>query len=312
MHVSPPPGAFQGHHAIVIGASISGLLAARVLSAHFDRVTLPGSVADRKGVPQGRHGHGLLASGLQGLKRLFPTLERELLEAGAVSGDVIGDARWFQHGYYKAKFRSGLGGLLLSRPLLEGTVRRQVMRLPNVTITTGTHVLGLVARDGRVDGVRVQRGGADVESVMADVVVDASGRASRSPEWLEEMGYERPAVEEVRVDLGYTTRTFRRHPSDLDGDSGAILAPKPPREMRVGFMLAMEGERWIVSVGGWLGHHAPTDPRGYLEFARTLARPDIYEVIKNAEPLTDAVKYVFPSNSAGATTGSRSSRPATW
>ena len=302
MHVSPPPGTFQGHHAIVIGASISGLLAARILSAHFDRVTLfdrdtlPGSVADRKGVPQGRHGHGLLASGFQGLKRLCPTLERELLEAGAVSGDVIGDVRWFQHGHYKARFRSGVGGLLLSRPLLEGTVRRQVMRLPNVTITAGTHVLGLVARDGRVDGVRVQRGGADVESVIADVVVDASGRASRSPEWLEEMGYERPAVEEVRVDLGYTTRTFRRRPSDLDGDSGAVLAPKPPREMRVGFMLAMEGERWIVSVGGWLGHHAPTDPRGYLEFARTLARPDIYEVIKDAEPLTDAVKYVFPSN----------------
>ena len=88
------------------------------------------------------------------------------------------------------------------------------------------------------------------------------------------------------VGIGYTTRIFRRRPRDLDGDMGAILAPKPPREMRIGFMLAMEGDRWMVTLGGWLGNHAPTDPPGFLEFARTLARPDIYDVIKHAEPLT--------------------------
>ena len=127
-----PPGRFHGHHAIVIGASISGLLAARVLSAHFDRVTvfdrdvLPSIIENRRAVPQGQHGHGLLASGLQGLKTLFPAIDRDLLEAGAVPGDVIGNFRWFQHGYYKARFASGLEGLLLSRPLLEGTLRRRV------------------------------------------------------------------------------------------------------------------------------------------------------------------------------------------
>ena len=74
----PPPGRFHGNHAIVIGASISGLLAARVLSAHFDRVTvldrdaLPSGIANRGAVPQGHHGHGLLASGLRGLMTLFP------------------------------------------------------------------------------------------------------------------------------------------------------------------------------------------------------------------------------------------------
>ena len=131
----PPPGRFHGNHAIVIGASIGGLLAARVLSAHFDRVTvfdrdtLPSAIDNRRGVPQGNHGHGLLASGLSGLKALFPSLEQDLLEAGAIPGDVIGNMRWFQHGYYKAKFTSGLDGLLLSRPLLEVTIRRRVQRL---------------------------------------------------------------------------------------------------------------------------------------------------------------------------------------
>ncbi|HSC26841.1 MAG TPA: hypothetical protein VLD67_06180 [Vicinamibacterales bacterium] len=301
MGVPAATGTVHGHHAIVIGASISGLLAARVLAPHFDRVTvfdrdtLPPGVDNRKGVPQGRHGHGLLASGLQGLKRLFPALERELLDAGAIPGDVIGSVRWFQHGHYKSKFHSGLAGLLLSRPLLEATVRRQVARLPNVDIRGGTHVLGLLSTLRRVNGVRIQRLSERVESIQGDLVVDAAGRGSRSPEWLEQMGYARPAVDEVKVDLGYTTRTFRRRPGDLAGDIGAIIAPKPP-QMRAGFILAMEGGRWMVSIGGWLGNHAPLDPEGFLAFARSLARPDIYEVIKDAEALTDAVKYVFPSN----------------
>ena len=126
-------------------------------------------------------------------------------------------------------------------------------------------MLGLLIRGGGVDGVRLQRAGSVVESVAADLVIDAAGRASRSPDWLEQAGYERPAVEEVRVDLGYTTCTYRRRPQDLGGDMGAVIAPKPGQSMRAGFILAQEGERWIVSVGGWLGDHAPLDPDGYLQ-----------------------------------------------
>jgi 2-polyprenyl-6-methoxyphenol hydroxylase-like FAD-dependent oxidoreductase len=299
---SPPPDRFHGHHAIVIGASMGGLLAARVLSAHFDRVTvfdrdaLPEEVENRRGVPQGRHGHGLLASGLAGLKALFPNLERALLEGGAVAGDVIGNVRWFQHGHYKAKFHSGLDGLLLSRPLLEVTLRRQVARLNNVRIQDSTRVLSLLHERGQVQGVTIQQPGGDPVEMTADLVVDTGGRGSRSPEWLEQLGYGKPHVDEVHVGIGYTTRLYRRRPTDLGGDVGAIIAPKPPRNKRIGFMLAMEGDRWIVTMGGWLGNHCPTEPTEYTDFARTLARPDIYEVIQRAEPLTDAVTFGFPSN----------------
>jgi 2-polyprenyl-6-methoxyphenol hydroxylase-like FAD-dependent oxidoreductase len=302
MQVVPPPGRLLGNHAVVIGASISGLLAARVLAAHFHRVTLfdrdelPAAAAYRKAVPQGRHGHGLLASGLRGLKRLFPALERELLEGGAVAGDVIGNVRWFQHGHYKAQFASGLHGVLLSRPFLETTMRRLALQIPNVRIDASSHVLGLVEDAGRVRGIQVRREDEPETTVNADFVVDASGRASRAPEWLVDLGYERPPVDEVAVDLNYTTRIYRRRPSDLNGDVGVILAPKPPAERNVGFMFAMEGDRWIVTMGGWLGTKAPVDPAGYVEFARALPRPDIYDVIRRAEPLTDAVHYVFPSN----------------
>lgn len=302
MQLIPPPGRYQGQHAIVIGASIGGLVAARILSAHFDRVTvfdrdmLPAGIENRRGVPQGRHGHGLLTSGLRGLKQLFPRLEKSLLDGGAIAGDVIGSARWFQHGHYKAKFPSGCEALLFSRPLLEVTLRRQVLELPNVRIVDNTRVLGVMASKDRVEGVRVQQAAERGVTYAADFVVDAGGRASRAPEWLQDLGYERPKEEEVFIGLGYTTRLFRRVPTDLGGDVAAIIAPKPPKEMRVGFALAMEGNRWIVTMGGWLGNHCPRDPEGYLEFSKGLATQDIYGLISRAEPLTDATSFAFPSN----------------
>lgn len=293
----------KGEHAVVVGASMAGLVAARVLSKRFEHVTvvdrdrLPLADENRAGVPQGRHGHGLLASGFRALEQLFPGLEPDLVAAGAIAGDVIGNVRWFQHGYYKAKFPSGLGGILLSRALLEGTLRRRVRGIPNVSIMEGALVSGLVtdASRERVTGVRLDRSGHET-TLAADLVIDASGRASRSPEWLAALGYEAPQVDRVEIDLCYTTRTFRRRPRDLQGDVGAIIAPTPPGQTRVGFMLAMEGNRWIVTIGGWRGDQAPTDPQGFLAFSRTLARPDIYEVIKDAEPLTEAVPFKFRSN----------------
>jgi 2-polyprenyl-6-methoxyphenol hydroxylase-like FAD-dependent oxidoreductase len=292
------------HHAVVIGASVAGLCAAKVLSRRFDRVTvidrdaLPGRVQPRAGVPQGRHGHGLLASGADALERLFPGFHDEVGRAGAVPGDVIGSVRWFQHGYYKAKFPSGLLGVLLTRPLLEQTLRRLVEALPNVAIQDQTHVLGLLTDASRrnVTGVRTRRGQTTAAVDGAALVVDASGRSSRGAEWLADLGYEPPQESRVEVDLGYTTRFFRRRPDDLAGDQGAIIAPDPNVGRRVGFMLAQEGDRWIVTLAGWLGDHPPGDASGFAEFARTLPRPDIYDVITRAEPLSDAVNYAFPAN----------------
>ncbi len=177
-----------GHHAIVIGASITGLAAAQVFADRFDRVTvldrdsLPAEAANRPAIPQGRHGHALLASGLIALEQLFPGLETELVGAGAIGGDVIGDVRWFQHGRYKKKFQSGLRGVLMSRPLLEHTIRARVRQRHNIQLVDGRHVIGLLAAPAkeRVIGVRTD-GGRNGNPELADLVLDASGRASRSP-----------------------------------------------------------------------------------------------------------------------------------
>jgi len=110
------------------------------------------------------------------------------------------------------------------------------------------------------------------------------------------LGYARPAEEQIKIDVGYTTRIFRRCPTDLNGNLATFITPTAPIETRVGFIVAMEGDRWIVSLGGWLGDHAPTDLAGWIEFARTWPAPDIYEVVKDAEPIGETVVHKVPAN----------------
>ena len=282
------------HRAIVIGGSMSGMLAARVLADHFaevvlfDRDAFPQPGENRKGVPQGQHAHALLASGRQILERYFPGFKDELYGQGALKGDYQ-RVRWFDNGVYHTRF-DGLEALVISRPRLEAHVRARLCALPNVRINDRRDVDTLAADAGRVTGVKV---GDDV--ISADLVVDASGRGSQSPAWLEKLGFPRPPEEAVRVDLGYTTRIFQRKPDHLKGDI-AVICPSAPPAKRGGVALAMEGDRWMVTLFGMLGDHPPNDDRGFLEFARSLPAPDVHEVIAQAEPLTALIPFKFPQS----------------
>jgi len=282
------------HRAIVIGGSMSGMLAARVLADHFaevvlfDRDAFPEPGENRKGVPQGQHAHALLASGRQILERYFPGFKDELYGQGALKGDYQ-KVRWFDNGVYHTRF-DGLEALVISRPCLEAHVRARLTALPNVRINDRRDVDTLAADAGRVTGVKVGD-----EVIIADLVVDASGRGSQSPAWLEKLGFPRPPEEAVRVGLGYTTRIFQRQPDHLKGDI-AVICPSAPPAKRGGVALAMEGDRWMVTLFGMLGDHPPTDDRGFLEFARSLPAPDVYEVIAQAEPLTALIPFKFPQS----------------
>jgi 2-polyprenyl-6-methoxyphenol hydroxylase-like FAD-dependent oxidoreductase len=296
----------RGVHAIVIGASMGGLLAARAVAEHYDQVTiierdeLPEVPEPRKGIPQGQHTHALHGRGLEGLEQLFPGLTGELLAEGALRGDGTADFIWYSHGSCLCDARSGLVGLLLSRPLLENRVRRQLLRLPNICLRQRSAVEALVFDHGRgrVAGVRVRsRDHADgVETMTADLVVDATGRRSRCVAWLNGLGYPTPREEKIEVGFGYTTRLYRRQPEQLNGKLGAILGACRP-DWRGGVIVAQEGERWIVSLGGYLGSdHAPTDEEGFLEFAKSLQRADIYQVIREVETLSPLTYYRFGTN----------------
>jgi 2-polyprenyl-6-methoxyphenol hydroxylase-like FAD-dependent oxidoreductase len=297
--------AHRGGHAIVIGASMSGLLAARAVAEHYKLVTiierdeLPEAPEPRKGVPQGRHPHALHARGREGLEQLFPGLTEELVAGGAIRGDGAADVIWFNHGSCLCNAPSSLVGLAMSRPLLENGVRRHLLRLPNICLHQRSDVEALVFDhdQGRVAGVRVRsRDGADgVETMTADLVVDATGRGSRSPAWLNALGYPMPREEKLDVGIGYTTRLYRRRPEHLNGKLGGIFAACRP-DWRFGAIVAQEGGRWIVSLGGYLGDHPPTDEEGFLGFARSLQRPDIYQVIRAAEKLSPLMPYRFGTN----------------
>lgn len=275
---------------------MAGLFATRVLSDYYARVTLidrdtfPCVGEQRRGVPQGVHTHGLLASGRRTMDRWFPGFAAEMTAAGAVHGDIVRDARWFFEGGCLSRFDSGLDGLLVSRPLLEGTFRKRVLGIRNVTAVENCVVEGLATSERRVTGVRTAQG-----NTAADLVVDATGRGSHSPAWLETLGFSKPAEERVEVAIGYTTRLFRRRQDHLNGDSAAVIPPTPAGK-RGGVMLAQEGDRWTVTLIGYFGNNAPTDLPGFIEYARTLPASYIHDVISDAEPIGDAFTARFPAS----------------
>jgi 2-polyprenyl-6-methoxyphenol hydroxylase-like FAD-dependent oxidoreductase len=293
-------------HAVVIGASIGGLLAARVLSAHFTRVTvvdrdeLPAGPDTRRCVPQGKHTHVLLSRGSEIMESLFPGVTREVTAAGAPLGDVGTRLRIYNDGYLLRRGGpAGMSMLFASRPLIEHEVRKRVTAIPQVEIRSNLHVVGLdTAADGRaVTGIRLSPTGdrETEEKIEADLVVDASGRSSRSPAWLEDLGFTPPPEEEVRARIGYATRLYRRRPEDFDGDLVVLVGPAPGIP-RGGLVCANEGDRWTVTLVGYANDHPPTDPAGFAAFAASLVKPDLAEPITRMEPLSDIMSYRFQSS----------------
>ena len=294
-----------GERAVVLGASMAGLLAAKVLSDSYGQVTvidrdeLPEASTHRRGVPHGRHIHGLLARGQQALEELFPGLTGELVAHGVPAGDMQADTRLFFSGHRLRQAPAGLVVLCASRPVLEGRVRARVRALPNVRLVDRCDVVGLATTPDRrrVTGARLLRraDGSAEEALGADLVVDATGRGARTPAWLEALGYPRPEREQVRVGLGYASRIYRLPPDALGGDLAVLHAATPPHP-RAGALQVLEGDRWMVTLAGILGDHPPTDPVGFLDFARSLRFPDIYQAVRDAEPLDDPVAFRFPAS----------------
>lgn len=289
-------------HAVVIGASLGGLLAARVLAETYSQVTLlerdllPDVGEQRRGVPQGRHAHGLLGRGREVLEELFPGLTADLVALGARSGDTQAQVRWYGGGHPLCQGESGLMGLAVSRPLLEGYVRVRVRALPNVQVFEQAVVRELVTTPGgaRVVGVRLGREGDAPQEFPADLVVDASGRGSPMPRWLSGLGYATPPEERVEVGLAYASGHFR-YAGDLGGQNAVVVAASPEHP-RGAAMIAQEGGRWIVSVGGRLGDRPPTDPAGFLTFARSLPAPEVAEVVGAGELLGEIVPFSYPAS----------------
>jgi 2-polyprenyl-6-methoxyphenol hydroxylase-like FAD-dependent oxidoreductase len=294
-----------GQHAVVIGASVAGLLAARALSDAYRRVTilerdeLPAVGEHRKAVPQGRHAHVLLGSGQRSIEELLPGVTDELLVAGARRCESMRDIRLVVSGHQITQDAQGADVLLASRPLIEGHIRRRVLALPNVNARERCDATELLTSDDgrRVSGVRVRSGDGESaeERVEADLVVAATGRAARVPALLEALGYPRPREERLRVDLKYVSRRICL-PGDAPGGDSLIGIGARPGLPRGVWLFAQE-DHWILTAFGYGDrHHPPTDETGYLDFIETVAHPDVLAAIRDADPLTDIVAHGFPAN----------------
>jgi 2-polyprenyl-6-methoxyphenol hydroxylase-like FAD-dependent oxidoreductase len=292
-------GHAQGRHAVVLGGSLGGLLAARVLSEHFEEVTLierdayKETAEVRRGIPQANHVHGLLLRGRQVLEEFFPGLQDEMVAAGVPVVDMANEIAWHTRAGWGARFPSEMKVLAFTRPVLDLHVRRRLSSNPRVKIMDNTDVLRLIP-DGdkkRLAGVLICPRHSDSDrrvatELRADLVVDTTGRASRAPRWLNELGYVIPEETVVDAHLGYASRLYRI-PEDFNRDwKCAYVQSAPPQRNRGAILFEVEGDRWLVTLTGGAHDYPPSDEAGFLEFARSLPVPIIYDAMCAAEPIS--------------------------
>ncbi|MGW5847219.1 FAD-dependent oxidoreductase [Streptomyces sp. NPDC055254] len=296
------------NRAIVLGASMAGLLAARVLADSYTDVVVVDrdDLGDhdcsgahdcpRRGVPQGQHVHALLARGRHIIEELLPGITDELVATGAVAGDVTGNVRWLMDGQLMPKPHSDMLLLSMSRPHLEQAVRRRVRAVRNVTFLDRHDIAGLLTSDDNaaVTGVTVAHDGAE-RTLAADLVVDATGRRSRTPAWLKELGYPEVGEDQQKISVGYATQYFRLSPDQMV-DEISIDVVASPTTPRGAICAKIEGDRAVVTAYGILGAYPPNDSEGFLDFLKSLSAPDIYDTVREHEPLADPIAYRFPAN----------------
>jgi len=288
-------------HAIVIGASIAGLLAARALSDHFDRVTvverdtLPDTPDFRAGVPQGHHFHALLARGQYIMDSFFPGLSSELTRDGAPLLDWGRTMRFFLGGKWSSGYDNGLVTNTVTRIRLEWHLRQRLGEIPGISFVQRADVEGLLSDGGfrRVTGIRIRsRADQSVSELAADLVVDASGRGSKAPEWLRSMGYETPAETIVNSFVGYATRWY-----EAVGETewtALIVANEAARgQLRGGGVFHVEGNRLLAMMAGMNKDYPPTDEAGFIEYVKSLPTPALYEAIKDAKPISPIYGYRY-------------------
>lgn len=295
---------YIGKRAIVIGAGVSGLAAAQVVADHFEEVVvsesdeLPAGATARPGVPQGTQAHGLLGGAAKGLRELFPGFNQDLVEAGAVlvnpGFELLLEFTGFDP-FPRQKWNWFIYSL--TRPLVELTMRRRIQQRPNISLRGGSRVLEIVGTpDGaRVTGVRCQT--AEVpETIPADLVIDASKHGSLTLSFLKSTGHPLPEETTIGVDIRYATALFELRHGALGEFKAAVTFPKAPESVNAGYLLPVENNCYQLLLIGRGDDIPPTDGAAFLEYARKLGTPSIYNAMKGAKQRSEVARYGFPES----------------
>lgn len=294
-----------GSHAVVLGASMAGLLAARSLADFYDTVTvverdpLPTAGAPRRGVPQGRHLHALLTRGAQVIEEMFPGALDEMVDDGAqhMDGSDLSRLHYDVGGHLMTRTGSAtsVDAYSATRPFLEDHVRARLRGFPNVTILDDHNIAGLVSTPDhdRVTGARVVDNQTRVLiTLSADLVVDATGRAARTPTWLQSLGYERPLEDCVVVQLTYMSQSLRMA-TDAPHELAFLVGIVPGRPRGVG-LLHCENDTWVFTVMGVGGHEPAADLAAMCAFVEDFAPPRLLAAVRGAEPIGEPVRHRTP------------------
>lgn len=282
-------------HAVVLGGSLAGTLAAAALAPHahtvtiVDRDRLPDGATARKGTPHARHTHLLLAGGARALDELVPDTVSALRAAGAHRLGMPNEVLSSSPEGWSARFPERQFLISASRSLLDWVVRRRVREHHAVAVREGAEVIGLRGDRARVTGVRIRDRATRTETTLdADLVVDATGGGSRAPDWLAALGADRVREDSIDPGIFYATRLYRPPVGTEHDWPGISIQPGPDTDPpgKGGVLMPIEDNRWLVTVAGMRGAEPPTDPAGFDAYARGLRHPVIADLIATAEPLT--------------------------
>ncbi len=296
----------RGGRAIVIGASIAGLCAARVLSDFYDRVTvferdeLPGTPVNRTAVPQGRHVHLLMARGAVEFDALFPGLLDDMVASGVPKLENRPDCIYFGAAGHLLgtghTLRDEFTAYVPSRPHLEWQIRRRTLDIANVEIQQrSVREPHFDAGAQQVSGVLVDSDdGADPEFVAADLVVDAAGRGTRLPVWLEKWGYQRPPEHIVDVGIGYASHQFRL-PEGMIRERVIVAGASRAQPLGLG-MLGYEDGLWTITTFGVAKVEPPQSFSEMVRLAEKLLPNRLSAALEHAEPVGEAAFHRFPAS----------------
>jgi 2-polyprenyl-6-methoxyphenol hydroxylase-like FAD-dependent oxidoreductase len=290
--------------AVIVGGSIAGLTAAKALAPYFDEIIIceadapVSGVSPRKGVPQGRHVHGLLKGGGDALTELFPNLPDQLAARGARSADFCNEVRWYLNKRWMLRFPGNLPIYFQTRPLLEACIRENIEALPQVKFRYQSKVTDLILDEDqhRVTGVSVQKSGEEPVIISADLVIEATGRGSFLPRWLKTNNFGTVPLSETYVDLGYASCQLRLSDDPARDWTSLLIYPSGPDETKGCTLVQVENETWLLTLAGYHNDHPPSDKEGFLEFAKNLPRREVYKAVNEAEFLSEISLHKFPAS----------------